>query len=506
MGTNAAPATTVPAAAVLGIDDTPRKPRRFWRRRKSAAARLREIQARQSGQPLVKRKLPSWLVSLIVHVLLLLILALVPIAQLSSGPLTLILGAASSGDPASFELTGADSSETAELNQEEFEEFEPLTNVEQLLNVELPEVVPLDLPTANESVSLEKIPFGLSNGLAGRRGEMKQALLSGFGGTAETEAAVEAGLRWLVKQQLSDGSWSLVGPYTDGGANENKTAATAMALNAFLGAGHTPAEGEFKAEVRAGLAYLIKRQNKDGFFSEGEVSRQQMYAQAIASICVIEAFGMTNDYKYHVPAQRAIDYAEWSQSRLKGWRYNPREDADLSVTGWFVMALETGKMAGLKVDEQKLQSVSTLLDALSHDDQSRYAYQSFEPPSLSMTAEGLLCRIYLGWPRSQPALLTAIERDILPSAPNASDRDTSVYFWYYATQVLHHVGGRPWEEWNDAMKRVLPALQVKSGPEAGSWGPESDMFGPSGGRLYSTCLTIYCLEVYYRHLALYKPQ
>jgi hypothetical protein len=121
-----------------------------------------------------------------------------------------------------------------------------------------------------------------------------------------------------------------------------------------------------------------------------------------------------------------------------------------------------------------------------------------------MTAEGLLCRIYLGWPRSHPALLAAIHDDLLPNKPRKDEREYSVYYWYYATQVLHHVGGPMWDEWNDAMKQVLPAMQTKAGKEVGSWDPSRDMFGASGGRLYTTCLNLYCLEVYYRHLALYE--
>ncbi|MEM8734558.1 MAG: hypothetical protein AAGG44_10075, partial [Planctomycetota bacterium] len=79
----------------------------------------------------------------------------------------------------------------------------------------------------------------------------------------------------------------------------------------------------------------------------------------------------------------------------------------------------------------------------------------------------------------------------------------SVYYWYYATQVMHHVGGTLGDRWNVAMKATIPARQAKAGKEAGSWSPNKDAFGASGGRLYVTCLNIYCLEVYYRHLALY---
>lgn len=100
-------------------------------------------------------------------------------------------------------------------------------------------------------------------------------------------------------------------------------------------------------------------------------------------------------------------------------------------------------------------------------------------------------------------MMRAIRDDLLPNKPRRDEEMSSVYYWYYATQVLHHIGGRDWEEWNAAMKKVLPAAQVRGGKEAGSWGPDKDQFGTSGGRLYTTCLNMYCLEVYYRHLAMY---
>ena len=64
-------------------------------------------------------------------------------------------------------------------------------------------------------------------------------------------------------------------------------------------------------------------------------------------------------------------------------------------------------------------------------------------------------------------------------------------------------------------RQALPTRQVKRGREAGSWDPGRGRAGapdgyewhtrytPYGGRLYVTCLSIYMLEVYYRHLPIY---
>ena len=71
----------------------------------------------------------------------------------------------------------------------------------------------------------------------GRTGPERQQLLELYSGTPETEKAVEQGLRWLSRQQQDGGSWSLKGPYDGVASRENRTAATSMALIAFLGAG-----------------------------------------------------------------------------------------------------------------------------------------------------------------------------------------------------------------------------------------------------------------------------
>ncbi len=448
-----------------------------------------------------KRAVPSWLVSFIVHVVILLALAAAPIARFAAGPLTLLLGKSDGLQMSEFNLTSnGDSSEDVEAP--EINEL-ATSNIQTLDTDSLTSAFDaIRIPTGGTAQpSLEDL--GLSEGFSGRSSAMKSALLRKYGGTPTTEAAVEAGLKWLVKNQRSDGSWSLTGSYSDGGMAENKSAATAMAINAFLGAGYTHKEGKYADVVEYGLRFLISKQDKEGFFSNEAPSRQKMYAQALATIAVCEAYGMTGDSKLRTPAAKAIKFAEWSQSNENAWRYEPKEGADLSMTGWYLMALMTGKMAGLGPDAKKIKNVSKYLDAVQTSDSSRYSYTEGERPSLSMTAVGLLCRQYLGWPKSHPAILGAIERDLLPSSPQEGDPRYSVYYWYYATQVLHHVGGEAWTQWNNSMREVLPAMQVKSGREAGSWSPDLDQFGASGGRLYTTCFNIYCLEVYYRHLSLY---
>src|SRR5205823_4456771 len=89
------------------------------------------------------------------------------------------------------------------------------------------------------------------------------------------------------------------------------------------------------------------KQGRDGSFGGG------MYAHGLAAIAMCEAYGMTSDPVLRGSAQRAIDFIRAAQSDNGGWRYQPREGGDTSVVGWQVMALKSGQMAGLIVDDSR---------------------------------------------------------------------------------------------------------------------------------------------------------
>jgi hypothetical protein len=338
---------------------------------------------------------------------------------------------------------------------------------------------------------------------AGRETAVRETLVVAHGGTAQTEQAVELGLQWLARQQNSRTElWSLNGPYSNGSKRDNQVAATAMALLALQGAGNTHQQGKYRQNVAHGMEALLRLQDDNGnFFHEG-VSHHRLYSQALATIAVCELYGMTRDERYRQPAQKALDYAAGIQTPgLGGWRYTPGVDADTSVTGWFVMAFQSGLMADLEVASATLDAISGFLDRVT-DDGVVYAYQPRRAPTLTITAEALLCRQYLGWERDDPRLQKGIQ--YLLKTPVDYDKDENVYYWYYASQVLHHLGGDAWHQWNLAMREQIPARQVKQGAERGSWNSQSDRWGPHGGRLFTTCLSIWNLQVYYRHRRLYS--
>jgi hypothetical protein len=74
-----------------------------------------------------------------------------------------------------------------------------------------------------------------------------------------------------------------------------------------------------------------------------------------------------------------------------------------------------------------------------------------------------------------------------------------VYYYYYATQAMRHVGGEEWASWSSKMQELLLQHQVD-----GSWSPTlAPDLGRKGGRVTITSLSLLILEVYYRHVPLF---
>ena len=448
----------------------------------------------------IGRGAPSWLFSVVIHVGLLIILALIFLPRETKIELTLDATTYAEEEGEQLKFRSPDAGKD--------EEKDPTITPENLPMVEDPLAKP-PAPTVDFSATTTfEAPDTTSIGLAlkGRAPGMKKALLGLYGGDETTEASVLAGLKWLAKQQHRSGAWSLSGPYSGGAGMDNPEAATAMALLAFQGAGHTHRSSTaFQKNVAKGIAWLLKRQDESGcFFHEG-THNSRFYTHAQATIVLCELYAITYDAKLREPAEKAIEYLLFSQSPRGGWRYQPQRDSDVSVTGWVVMALQSARMAGLKVPNSRLQQVGQFLDTTSSEQGSRYGYLPNSRATPSMTAEALLCRQYLGWKRDDKRLVRGVEWLTMPENLINYQTNPNNYYWYYGTQVMHHMGGEYWNRWNEVMRQEVPRHQVKAGREAGSWVPNRrDTYDITGGRLYVTCLSIYMLEVYYRHLPIYR--
>ena len=340
----------------------------------------------------------------------------------------------------------------------------------------------------------------------------------------QTEQAIEAGLEFLSKHQSESGAWRLQ-DFDTKVLIRSDTAATALSLLSFQGAGYTHQQYQYANTVGKALDFLVRNQQSNGdlYKREDPASDQNawLYSHAIASLALCEAYGMTQDPALREPAQKAIDFMVASQDKQRGgWRYRPGNGTDTSVSGWFMMAFKSGQLAGLDVPKPTFDRIETYLDQSQVSKTARHLYR-YNPfaadtpeqrhgrePTPVMTSAGLLMRLYFGWQRGQAEMTAGadylLEHPPAPGTKDATLRDT--YYWYYSTQVLFHMGGERWKKWNNTLYPMLIQTQVTDGPQAGSWDPyqpTADLWAKYGGRLYVTTLNLLSLEVNYRHLPLY---
>ena len=347
--------------------------------------------------------------------------------------------------------------------------------------------------------------------------------------TRKTDLAIELGLDFLARCQANDGRWSLefiskaAGGKPERASFRSDSAATGLALLSFLGAGYDHYGGRHSATVQKALDHLVAHQKANGDLyqpQDAESNRSAwFYSHGIASIALCEVYGMTGDPSLAGPAQRAIDFIVASQEPNRGaWRYVPGSGSDTSVSGWQLMALKSGELAGLNVPAGAYEKLKHWLD-MAQVEGSQFVYNPLAPntfeqghgrrPTAAMTAVGLLMRMHTGWNRGDAQMIEGAEHllEHLPAEGTVTRPTRDTYYWYYATQVMFHMRGKYWRQWSERLEPMLLDGQIQSGAFAGSWDPVKpvpDRWGPQGGRIYVTTLNLLSLEVVYRHLPIYE--
>ncbi len=361
----------------------------------------------------------------------------------------------------------------------------------------------------------------------GRGGDRRRP--PGGDGAGITDNAVEWGLRWLADHQDDNGGWDCDeymkhDPADDrcdgsGGALYD-VGVTGLSLLAFLGAGYTDRgsqrENKYAKTVRSGLRYLLRSQDEQGVFGT-RAAHNYIYNHAIATLAMCEAYWLTRNPRLKKSAQDGLNYLSAARNPYLAWRYHARGGTnDTSVTAWAVMALKSGKFAGLEVDPDAFKGARLWIDKMTEPNFGKVGYNypggtSARPEGMqdrfpadkteAMTAAGMLTRIFLGEdPRTSKPIKQGAKLCVeSPPTWDPEDGSIDMYYWYYATLAMYQVGGADWAKWNRAMvKSIVGNQQMANGSRKGSWDPIG-AWGSDGGRVYSTACMTMCLEVYYRY-------
>lgn len=378
---------------------------------------------------------------------------------------------------------------------------------------------------------------GPSSGMFGNRkggGDKRTRMKMGPMGKPAT-AATDAGLRWLKKHQSPNGMWDAEkyfqnctdaikcepGSFEGIAADQVNIAMTGYGSLCFLGGGYDhKSPSKYRPVIAKSIAYILSVQKPDGMIGD------RNYEHAIATMALVEAYGMSSDPDLRKPAQQAVDALiarqaiENKDDPYSGllWDYsrpNPQR-LDISVTGWNVMALKSAYGAGLNVKDSitgAKKALERVWKAANPDWEKKtdpykdttifpYTWNSVtnktERDHLSFV--GATCAVFMGHKSGDIMLETMLNDSVARWVDNGAYKK-NMYACYYLSLSMFQAGGDRWEK---CLQTIIPnTIDTQSKADDctnGSWNWEGQTWhGSKIGRVLTTEYNILNLQVAYRY-------
>jgi hypothetical protein len=322
------------------------------------------------------------------------------------------------------------------------------------------------------------------------------------------DEAVDRGLAYLARTQAADGSWAPE-------SAENRPAGghpavTSLAVMAFFSAGHVPGEGKFRHNVERGIRFVMNSQQPNGLFARSDSGYTEVYSHGICTLMLAEAAGMTDvklssELKGRLErAVRVILKSQREEGRdAGGWRYQVAGfDADLSVTGWQLMALRAARNLGCDIPADRIKMAVEYVKKCHDAKAGGFAYTIGGNVTPACTGTGILALELAGKEHHK-------SHEILRSGAyllqNPVDLAKPHFFYgvYYTSQAMFQLGDNYWLQYR---KKLHDLLLSSNPPRAnGAWygrGFDDQEYGPA----YATSMAILALTVEYRYLPIYQRE
>lgn len=315
--------------------------------------------------------------------------------------------------------------------------------------------------------------------------------------TQETQAAIDRGLDFIARSQLTDGSF-LDRP---SGAAVGVTALAGLAL---MAGGHQPGRGKYGKQVSRAVDYVAGMANgpNPGFLTTpesqltGRLATQPapIYSHGFGTLFLAEVCGMVpeaaRDRKVRTALEQAVAFTVAAQNREGGWRYEPiAQFADVSVTTAQMMALRAAKNAGVFVRKNVIDNGTNYIKACQVPD-GGFSYWKGQGPSAFARTAAAIVGLYSAGVYEGREVERGL-RYLLQFTPGRQFRPNDIppqHYWYgqyYAALAMWTAGDEYWTPWLPAIRDELLA-KVRAG---GTWSDVS--YGP----VYATAMALIILQL-----------
>jgi hypothetical protein len=315
----------------------------------------------------------------------------------------------------------------------------------------------------------------------------------------EVDAVVVRAVNFLVESQRPSGGW-----YLDAYGGET-TSMAALSLMALLAAGHAPGDEPYAGTFRRGVDYLLAHQMPSGLIVD-KFDHGPLYCHGISTLVLAEIVGQTEPNQ-SAPVRKALEQAVHALLEAQavpkdprhagGWRYAlGRNDSDLSVTAWQLLALRGAKNVGCDIPADAIDRAVGYVKRCADRRRGGFGYQPDSGSSTTMTAAGITALQVCG--ATDAHELTAAVPVLMTRLPRYRER----YFYYaayYSSVAMHQHGGEDWDTAKETLFRELITRQTRDG----SWVAADDS-EKGFGKIYATTLAVLALTVEYGYLPIYQ--
>jgi hypothetical protein len=307
------------------------------------------------------------------------------------------------------------------------------------------------------------------------------------------EQTVDKALLFLHTMQDGDGAWRSF--------NQKSPAATSLAVMAFLSAGHVPGEGPYADAVEKGVRWVLAQQQPSGLINAN--IGMDMYHHGISTLMLAEVMGMT-DAKTAKELRPKLEKAVAvilqaqnlrSNATMGGWRYTVNSfDADLSVTGWQILALRAAKNLGCDVPAERIDAALGFILRCRDASSNGFCYTPGGRVTMACTGTSVLALELAGRDHHMSRESFQAGSFILKNPPRWGD-EHFFYTVYYCSQATFQLGNNYWNFYRPQLHKVLFDYQQQNGSWLGN-----DGVGPA----YGTAMSVLALTVEYRFLPIYQ--
>ncbi len=221
---------------------------------------------------------------------------------------------------------------------------------------------------------------------SGRRPRLAQVRPIGGGNwevTREIQEATDAGLAYLAKTQNPEGYWSGHVGYKINNSYQPTMRDSAHVGVTALATMAYMACGELPRKGRYGKVVAKAIDFLAAHTEENgyiTLNGTRMYSHAFATLALAEVYGMTRDRRVRKALQRSIDLIVQSQNREGGWRYKPfAQQSDISITVCQVMALRAARNGGIRVPKSVIEKAVRYVRGSARQPRSFRGRRRFSP-------------------------------------------------------------------------------------------------------------------------------